>query len=78
MRRGVNWFDTHLVDRFNASSTGAGLLCTPHHNDHHITTGETVTSRRIYGEIPAIKVEFSGIYLQLGEAHIPKGEVIEK
>jgi len=25
-----------------------------------------------------IKAEFSGIYLQLGEAHIPKDEVIEK
>lgn len=36
MRRGVNWFDTHLVDIFNAFSTGAASLYTLHHNEHHI------------------------------------------
>lgn len=33
----VNWFDTHLVDIFNASSACAGSLCIRYHNDHHTT-----------------------------------------
>ncbi|KDU05643.1 hypothetical protein AB46_0595 [Escherichia coli 3-267-03_S1_C2] len=34
-----------------------------------------MTSRRIYCDIPAIKFEFTAVYLPFGGAHIPKDEL---